>query len=111
MILIDENLSWRLAAPLASHFPGTVALVQVPALGAATKDRDVFGYARSAGLAAVLTKDDDFVEMVRRLGSPPRVIHVTLPNSTLKAARDFLLSRVPLICAFLERDHPDVLEL
>jgi predicted nuclease of predicted toxin-antitoxin system len=111
VILIDENLSWRLAAPLSHHFPGTVALVHVPALGASTKDRDVFGYARTAGLAAVMTKDDDFVEMVRRFGPPPRVIHVTLPNSDLKTAREFLLARVAQIRAFLERGSTDLLVL
>lgn len=88
-----------------------MALVRVPALGVSTKDRDIFGYARSAGFAAVLTKDDDFVEMVRRFGPPPRVIHVALPNSSLKTAREFLLARIEVIRAFLERDTPDLLEL
>ena len=58
-----------------------------------------------------MTKDDDFVEMVRRFGPPPRVIHVTLPNSDLKTAREFILSRVALIRAFLERGTADLLEL
>jgi predicted nuclease of predicted toxin-antitoxin system len=111
VILIDENLSWRLAAPLSHHFPGTVSLVHVSELGAATKDRDVFGYARRAGFVAVLTKDDDFAEMVRRFGPPPRVIHVTLPNSDLKTAREFLLAHVAQIRAFLDRGNTGLLVL
>ena len=36
------------------------------------KDQDIFQAARTAG-AVVMTKDSDFVELVRRLGPPPKV--------------------------------------
>jgi predicted nuclease of predicted toxin-antitoxin system len=46
-------------------------------------DREIFDAARQAGIT-IITKDDDFLELVRRLGTPPRIIWVTCGNATNK---------------------------
>ena len=58
MLLIDENLSYRLMAKLTSNFPGTVAVAKENSLGEDVSDRKVWEYAKSNNLA-ILTKDKD----------------------------------------------------
>jgi predicted nuclease of predicted toxin-antitoxin system len=43
------------------------------------EDPEIFRRARDAG-AVVMTKDEDFVNLVRRNGAPPQVIWVTCGN-------------------------------
>lgn len=55
------------------------------------EDPEIFDRARQARVV-VFTKDEDFVELVRRLGAPPQILWLTcgnISNSRLKA----LLSR------------------
>ena len=58
------------------------------------EDEDVAVAARSAG-AAILTKDPDFADEVRRKGSPP-VILVRTPNSTASVMREVLRKELPV---------------
>ena len=55
------------------------------------EDREIFAAARKAE-AILLTKDSDFVELLERLGSPPKVIWLTCGN-TSEAMLQELLSR------------------
>ncbi len=45
------------------------------------KDREIFDRARDAD-AIMMSKDSDFADLVARLGPPPRVIHLTMGNSS-----------------------------
>ena len=45
------------------------------------EDSDIFHKARKAD-AIVITKDQDFVELLERLGPPPKVIWVTCGNTS-----------------------------
>lgn len=47
------------------------------------KDIDIFRAAGAAG-AIVISKDEDFVDLVARLGPPPQVVHLTCGNLTKK---------------------------
>jgi len=47
VLLIDENLSYRLMAKLTSDFPGTVAVAKENSLGEGVSDRKVWKYAKS----------------------------------------------------------------
>ena len=58
------------------------------------KDKDIFASARQAN-AIVMTKDADFVEMVDRLGPPPRVIWLTCGNTSNAALRLLLKKTLP----------------
>ena len=51
------------------------------------EDPEIFQKARDAG-AVVMTKDEDFIRLVERNGSPPQVIWVTsgnMPNARFKS--------------------------
>jgi predicted nuclease of predicted toxin-antitoxin system len=49
----------------------------------------IFDAARDAD-AVVLTKDQDFVDLVERLGPPPRVLWVTIGNTSNAHLKDVL---------------------
>ena len=87
MILwLDAQISPRLCSWIAQRF--AVEAVHVRDLGLReAEDPQIFERARTAGVV-VLTKDQDFVELVRRLGTPPQVLWLTcgnMPNARLKA--------------------------
>jgi predicted nuclease of predicted toxin-antitoxin system len=70
-LLLDENVSWRLATYLRPHFE---AVLHVRDIGLdESPDTSIWRYARQHGYD-LLTKDDDFVRLVLAEGFPPRVV-------------------------------------
>lgn len=65
------------------------------------KDPPIFQAARAAN-AVVMTKDSDFVEMVQRLGAPPKVLWVTCGNTSNARLREILSRELPAAVARLE---------
>jgi predicted nuclease of predicted toxin-antitoxin system len=65
------------------------------------KDQPIFQAARAAG-AVVMTKDSDFVEMLQRLGPPPKVLWVTCGNTSNARLREILSLELPAAVARLE---------
>ena len=53
------------------------------------EDQDIFTAAKARD-AVVMTKDRDFVELVQRHGSPPRVIWLACGNTSNSRLRDIL---------------------
>jgi predicted nuclease of predicted toxin-antitoxin system len=62
------------------------------------KDPRIFAASRSAGII-LLTKDPDFVELVRRQGPPPQVILLTCGNRSNDALKVILGRGLPLALA------------
>ncbi len=65
------------------------------------KDPAIFQAARAAG-AVVMTKDSDFVEMLRRLGPPPKVLWMTCGNTSNARLREILSRELTAAVARLE---------
>jgi predicted nuclease of predicted toxin-antitoxin system len=65
------------------------------------QDSPIFHAARAAE-ATVMTKDKDFVELVDRLGSPPKVLWVTCGNTSNARLREILAINLPGAIAQLE---------
>ena len=77
---LDAQLPPSLAQYLAAKFG--VHAISIRDLGLRDAgDRAIFDAARS-GSATVVTKDSDFVDLLERLGPPPRVVWVTCGNSS-----------------------------
>ena len=95
---LDAQISPSLCLWIARRFG--VDAVHVRGLGLrGAEDTEIFDRARKAQ-AVVFTKDEDFVDLVRRLGSPPQVLWLrcgNMPNSRLKT--------------ILARTLPDAIEL
>ena len=110
MLLIDENLSYKLAARIRDTFTGTVAVSKIDALGEGAPDQAVWDYAKHHHLA-ILTKDRDFVEYWSRLGPPPKVIHIKIGNSRLAAIEGFINNNRSAINQFLTQKNSGLLTL
>jgi predicted nuclease of predicted toxin-antitoxin system len=65
------------------------------------KDASIFQAARDAG-AVVMTKDKDFVELLRRLGPPPKVFWLTCGNTSNARLREILARVLPAAMGLLE---------
>jgi predicted nuclease of predicted toxin-antitoxin system len=71
------------------------------------KDEVIFRSARTADRAVVLvTKDDDFRQLIGRHGPPPRVIWVRCGNVTNPELHRILLEAWPRIAALLASGEP-----
>ena len=79
-VWVDAQLSPALARWLASRFSISALHVRDVVSISAT-DREIFSAARASN-AVILTKDRDFVDLIRRYGSPPSVIWVTCGNTS-----------------------------
>lgn len=106
-LLLDQNLSRRLVSALDGPFPGSshVALLGLERSG----DREIWERARSDGFTLV-SKDADFVELARRFGEPPAVVHLDLGNCTTAEIARVLLKNAAAIQA-LEGEAEAILVL
>ena len=92
-IWLDAHLSPRLAHWLAATFE--VQAVAVRDLGLRqAEDHDIFFAARKVG-AIVVTKDNDFLDLLERHGSPPKIIWLTCGNTSEAALREIFTAHFP----------------
>ncbi|WLQ14385.1 DUF5615 family PIN-like protein [Hahella aquimaris] len=110
MLLIDENLSYKLAARLAGDFPGTIAVAKAPSLGEGTQDPVVWEYAKTNNLVLV-TKDKDFVDYWKRFGPPPKVIRLEIGNSRLSNVEQMIINNKNKILHFISSSNDGLLML
>ncbi len=87
-VWIDAQFSPALASWLARQFDVDASSLRDLNLVRAT-DPEIFFAARNAD-AVVVTKDRDFVDLLRRHGVPPRVIWVTCGNTSNREMREVL---------------------
>ena len=78
--IVDAQLPPGLARYLADRFRVQASHVRDLGLRDAD-DPTIFQYAKKMSLI-VVTKDSDFVELVYRHGTPPRIVWVTCGNTT-----------------------------
>ncbi len=93
IIWLDAQLPPSIAAWLTATFGIEAHAVRNLGLRDA-KDQTIFQAARTAG-AVVMTKDTDFVEMVQRLGPPPKVLWVSCGNTSNARLRVILNRGLP----------------
>ena len=85
---IDAQLSPALAPWITNTFAVEAFSIQRLGLRDAS-DESIFSAARSEK-AIVMTKDQDFVQLLERLGPPPQVVWVTCGNVSNAQMRDIL---------------------
>ncbi|MGG6241547.1 DUF5615 family PIN-like protein [Nodosilinea sp. AN01ver1] len=105
-IWVDAHLSPAIATWINNNFD--VIAVALRDLGLRdAEDPEIFEAAKAQG-AILMTKDRDFVDLVDRLGPPPKVIWLTCGNTsnvqlrkilsaTLATALELLIGREPLV--------------
>ena len=92
-VWLDAQLSPCLAHWLAESFSLTALSVRDAGLRDA-EDEAIFQAARKAA-DIVITKDSDFVELLERHGSPPKIIWLTCGNTSDAALRQILTVHFP----------------
>lgn len=89
-LLLDENISWRLAALIQSP---AAEVVHVRDVGLGSRpDTSIWQYA-SQQRFHLLTKDEDFVRLLLDRGFPPQIIVVNNAQVPVAQLAGFLLSR------------------
>ena len=107
-LLIDENLSPRLALALADSFPGSIHVRDVGLTGA--DDLKIWSFAADRGYA-ILSKDDDFKSLSLLKGAPPKVIWLVIGNTSTDAILQLLLRHSAAIGSFLHEEGTSLLTL
>ena len=85
---LDAQLSSHLAPWISKKFNVEAYSLEYLELDAA-EDEEIFSAARATN-AAVLTKDEDFVELQARLGAPPKLVWITCGNTSNAYLRKIL---------------------
>ena len=107
-LLLDQNLSYKLIADLASAFPGTshvrpLHLDQAP-------DTELREFAAQQEFTLV-TKNTDLVDLCVFRGAPPKVVWLRLGNCSTALVRNVLRSNEARILAFGKNESEVVLSL
>jgi predicted nuclease of predicted toxin-antitoxin system len=107
-LLIDENLSQRLAPSLSGSFPGSVHVRDVDLQE--VDDLTIWSFAGEHGYA-ILSKDDDFRSLSLLRGAPPKVIWLVIGNTSTSAILELLLRHTKAIQSFLQESGTSLLIL
>ena len=86
---LEAHFKPELADWIGAQFKVMVKPLREIALDDA-KDPIIYAAARRFGKIVVVTKDEDFVELVERLGPPPQVLWLTVGNATTMELRVIL---------------------
>ena len=81
-ILLDANISWKLVNILAPVFGGC-AHVDLIGLTVPAKDDDIWNYALENSYI-IITKDNDFLDLLELKGFPPKVVLIKTGNNSSK---------------------------
>ena len=92
-IWVDAQLPPTLANWLSSTF-GLEASALRDLLLRDAQDIEIFEAARVEN-AVILTKDSDFIDLVCRLGTPPKILWLTCGNVTNRNLRQLLSATLP----------------
>jgi hypothetical protein len=107
MLIIDAQLSPSLAVFMNETFGLEAFSLKFLNMLQAT-DEEIFYFARERN-AVVMTKDDDFLKLLDRLGSPPKVVWITIGNTSTQSIKNIIVDKWPLITELLK--DSDLVEL
>lgn len=99
-IWIDAHLS----PGIATWITMTLGITAIPLrdLGLRdAEDTEIFALAKAENVI-LMTKDSDFIELVNRLGSPPKVIWLTCGNTSNYELRKILKVTLPQVMIQLQ---------
>jgi len=78
-LLLDADVSWRLARNLKEHFGECVHVDVIPELEFPAKDTKIWQYAKDNGFT-IITRDNDFNDLVFMRGFPPKIVWLRTGN-------------------------------
>jgi predicted nuclease of predicted toxin-antitoxin system len=102
-ILLDANISWKLTKALSPIF-GECLHVDNIGITVPAQDVDIWDYAKENGFI-IITKDNDFVDLLEVKGYPPKIVLLKTGNSSSKALVQLLTNSKTLIQELSENDY------
>ena len=109
-LLLDANVSWRLLPILEEHFGECVHTDDIPELEFPAKDTKIWQYAKDNGYA-VITRDNDFNDLISIRGFPPKIIWLRTGNCSRKYTADLLIRSKQAIENLLKSEESGLLEI
>ena len=109
-LLLDANVSWRLISVLKEHFGECVHVDSIPELEFPAKDTKIWQYAKDYTYT-IITRDNDFNELIAIKGFPPKIIWLRTGNSSLKNTANLLIGSKSVIEEFCTSEEYGLLEL
>lgn len=107
-ILIDENLPKKLANQLIEI---SIEGAHVSEKGLVNNsDHKIWQYAKEYNYA-ILTKDNDFTDLSKLLGCPPKVIRLNCGNQTTTNIAKIIAAKLEVIIDFLNEKELCYLEI
>jgi predicted nuclease of predicted toxin-antitoxin system len=94
-LLLDANISWKLVDILAPVF-GECTHVDLIGLTVPAKDKDIWNYALENGYI-IITKDNDFLDLLELKGFPPKVVLIKTGNNSSKILAELIIDAKPKI--------------
>ncbi len=88
-LLIDANLSYRLANRVRHLFPQILHVEQTTMPNPAS-DIEIWEWAATNGYSLILTRNEDFVQIQNLRGSPPKVVMLRIDNRSTKYVAELL---------------------
>jgi predicted nuclease of predicted toxin-antitoxin system len=107
-ILLDANISWKLVEKLKPIF-GECAHVDNIGLNVPAEDIDIWNYAHDNEYI-ILSKDNDFVDILERNSFPPKVIFLKIGNSSNKELIELIINMKSIIEDF-DKSNYGLLEI
>jgi len=107
-ILLDANISWKLINILSPVF-NECTHVDFINLTVPAKDIDIWNYAFENGYI-IITKDNDFLDLLELKGFPPKVILIKTGNNNTKTLAELIIN-VKSKIEDLEKNNYGLLEI
>jgi len=107
MLLLDNNLSYRLKKELSKILPtfhvSDFSLEK-------SSDLEIWNYAKTNGYH-IVTKDVDFEVLLERFGFPPKIIHLNIGNRNRSQIIDIINARKSRILDFINHEEQGELKI
>jgi predicted nuclease of predicted toxin-antitoxin system len=107
-LLLDENISRRIVFALLEKFPNS-SHVEFVGLAGST-DSEICEYAASHGFV-IITKDEDFDRLVAIRGYSPKLVKLSLGNSTNDEVARAILGLADQIISELQKPEIGIVEI
>lgn len=108
-ILLDANISWRLASKLQIYFEVCLHVDYVGLTIPAT-DIKIWNFAFENQMV-IVTNDEDFIHLSQVKGFPPKVILLRTGNQSSKYILELLIKLTDTIEDFSKSDENGILEI
>ena len=108
MLLLDENISYRITKDLSSSFSGIKHVKDF--LNYGSSDDEVWQTALANNLT-IVSFDADYEDIITLRGFPPKIIWLRFGNSSNQTITKILLFYKSVIIDFINNDSLGILEI